>query len=260
MARQKLGQHFLVSEKALDRIAAAACGTGVPLVVEVGPGKGALTAKLLPLAGKLVALEIDPELVAYQRARFGDQPHFEIHQQDAVQADFSAWPGAVVVGNLPYYVATPIIERVVRTMPAVPRAIFLIQREVAERITAVPGSRAYGYLSTLLQFMAETRLLFRVAPGCFQPPPQVDSAVIELRPREQRVAVSDAEDFIRFLALSFHLKRKTLRNNLSERFSKTVLDQLPASSRRAEQMTLPELAELYRTLVNDTPDKLRVAP
>ncbi|HEY8665310.1 MAG TPA: 16S rRNA (adenine(1518)-N(6)/adenine(1519)-N(6))-dimethyltransferase RsmA, partial [Tepidisphaeraceae bacterium] len=182
MARQKLGQHFLVSEKALDRIAAAACGSGVPLVVEIGPGKGALTAKLLPLAGKLVALEIDPGLVAYQRARFGDQPNFEIHQQDAVQAEFSAWPGAVIVGNLPYYVATPIIERVVRA--GVPRAVFLIQREVAERITALPGSRAYGFLSTLLQFMAETRLLFRVAPGCFHPPPKVDSAVIELRPRE----------------------------------------------------------------------------
>ena len=258
MARQKLGQHFLVSEKALDRIAAAACGSGVPLVVEIGPGKGALTAKLLPLAGKLVALEIDPGLVAYQRARFGDQPNFEIHQQDAVQAEFSAWPGAVIVGNLPYYVATPIIERVVRA--GVPRAVFLIQREVAERITALPGSRAYGFLSTLLQFMAETRLLFRVAPGCFHPPPKVDSAVIELRPRERPVAVPDTEDFIRFLALSFHLKRKTLRNNLSERFSKTLLDQLPATSRRTEQMTLEELAQLYRTLVNDTPDKLQVAP
>lgn len=258
MARQKLGQHFLVSEKALDRIAAAACGTGVPLLVEIGPGKGALTAKLLPLAGHLIALEIDPDLVAYQRARFGAEPNFEIHQQDAAQADFSAWPGAVVAGNLPYYVATPIIERVVRA--GVPRAVFLIQREVAERITAVPGSRAYGYLSTLLQFMAETRLLFRVAPGCFQPPPKVDSAVIELRPRAHPVAVADPEDFIRFLALSFHLKRKTLRNNLAERFPRARLDQLPETSRRAEQMSLPELAEVYRKLLNGTPDKLQVAP
>ena len=248
MARQKLGQHFLVSQKALDRIAAAACGAGVPLVVEIGPGRGALTAKLLPLAGRLVALEIDPELVAYQRARFGGEPNFEIHQQDAVQAEFSAWPGAVVVGNLPYYVATPIIERVVRSMPGVPRAVFLIQREVAERITAKPGSRDYGYLSTLLQFMAETRLLFRVAPGCFQPPPQVDSAVIELRPREQPVEVADREGFIRFLSLCFHFKRKTLRNNLSAGYDKAVLDGLPAASRRAEQMSLPELADLYRTL------------
>lgn len=249
MARQKLGQHFLVSEKALDRIAAAACGTGVSLAVEIGSGKGALTAKLLPLAEKLVALEIDPDLVGYQRMRFGDQPHFEIHQQDALHADFAAWPGAVVVGNLPYYVATPIIERVVRAMPAIPRAVFLIQREVAERITAVPGTRAYGYLSTLVQFRAETRLLFRVAPGCFQPPPKVDSAVIELRPRANGVAVADPEDFLRFLALSFHLKRKMLRNNLSERFSKAVLDTIPATAQRAEQMSLDALAALYTELM-----------
>lgn len=247
MARQKLGQHFLVSEKALDRIAAAACGDGVPLAVEIGPGKGALTAKLLPLCGKLVTLEIDPDLVAYQRMRFGDQPNFEIHQQDALQTDFNAWPGAVIAGNLPYYVATPIIERVLRAN--VPRAVFLIQREVAERITAVPGTRAYGYLSVLVQLMADARLLFRVAPGCFQPPPKVDSAVIELRPREKTLPLQDREDFIRFLALSFHLKRKTLRNNLSERFSRAALDQLPATSRRAEQMPLEELAALYAALV-----------
>ena len=246
MARQKLGQHFLVSEKALDRIAAAACGEGVPLVVEIGAGKGALTAKLLPLAGRLVALEIDPDLVAYQRMRFGTHPHFEIHQQDALQTDFSAWPGAVIVGNLPYYVATPIIERVLRANAG--RAVFLIQREVAERITAAPGSRAYGYLSTLVQLMAETRLLFRVAPGCFQPPPKVDSAVIELRPRQQPLPLEDREDFIRFLALSFHLKRKTLRNNLAGRFSKARLDTLPAVSQRAEQMTLDEMAALYAAL------------
>lgn len=246
MARQRLGQHFLVSEKALDRIALAACGEGAPLVVEIGAGKGALTAKLLALAGKLVALEIDPELVAYQRMRFGGEPHFEVFEQDALRADFGQWPGAVIVGNLPYYVATPIIERVLRAH--VPRAVFLIQREVAERITAVPGSRAYGYLSTLVQLMAEARLLFRVAPGSFQPPPKVDSAVIELRPRELSLPVADREDFIRFLQLSFHLKRKTLRNNLSERFSKAALDQLPATSKRAEQMTLEELAALYATL------------
>ncbi len=248
MARQKLGQHFLVSDKALNRIAAAACGSGVPLAIEIGPGKGALTAKLLPLAQKLVAIELDPDLIGWLQSRFGQHGHFELRHGDALHAEFESWPGAVIVGNLPYYVATPIIERVARLMPRFPRAVFLIQKEVAERITALPGSRDYGYLSVLIQHFCRTRLLFRVAPGCFQPPPQVESAVIELTPCDASSDSALGEGFVQFLALCFHMKRKTLRNNLAARYPREVIDQFPETAKRAEQMPLSELAALYRNL------------
>lgn len=248
MARQKLGQHFLVSERVLDRIAAAGCGSGVHVAVEIGPGKGALTAKLLPLTGKLVAIELDPDLAGYLMSRFGDSPNFELHNMDALHAPYESWAGAAVLGNLPYYVATPIIERIARAISLFPRAVFLIQREVAERITASPGSRDYGYLSVLIQFFATVRLLFRVAPGCFQPPPQVESAVIELTPRTEPIAVTDPDAFVRFLGVCFRMKRKTLRNNLAVQFDRAQLDEFPETAQRAEQMSLPDLAALYTKL------------
>jgi 16S rRNA (adenine1518-N6/adenine1519-N6)-dimethyltransferase len=248
LARQKLGQHFLISDKVLNRIAEAGCGSGVPFAVEIGPGKGALTAKLLPLTEKLIAVELDADLIGFLQSRFGQNTHFEVLHRDALHAPFAQWSGAVVLGNLPYYVATPIVERIARLMPSFPRAIFLVQREVAERIAAVPGSRDYGYLSVLIQHFCRAKLLFRVAPGCFQPPPKVDSAVIELMPHVAPLEPDLGEDFVKFLGMCFHMKRKTLRNNLAARYSREMLDQHPETANRAEQMPLDALKVLYRSL------------
>jgi 16S rRNA (adenine1518-N6/adenine1519-N6)-dimethyltransferase len=234
--RQRLGQHFLVKGKALDRIAKAACGDGTPLVVEIGPGRGALTEKLLERADRVAAIELDPELAEYLRTRY---PAVELIEANALDADWSQWGAGVLTGNLPYYIATPIISRYLRRPGLLSQAVFLIQKEVAERITARPGTREYGYFSVECQFLAQTEYLFSVPPGAFRPPPKVDSAVIRLTPRLKR----DVEGFLDFVSICFRQKRKTLKNNLRDAY-----DPAPEISRRAEELNVDEFVDLYRTL------------
>ena len=235
MARQKLGQHFLASGKVLDRIARAACGDHVPLAVEIGPGRGALTAKLLEHADRVAAIELDASLAEHLRARF---PQVTLLEASALDADWSQWGAGVLAGNLPYYIATPLISRYLRNPGLLTHAVFLIQKEVAERITAKPGTRDYGYFSVECQYQAHTELLFTVPPGAFQPPPKVDSAVVRLTPKP---IPADVDGFLRFVSLCFRQKRKTLRNNL-----RGVYEPAPDISRRAEELTIDELLDLYR--------------
>lgn len=242
MPRQKLGQHFLADQSVLRRIAESACAKDEPVVLEIGPGKGALTQYLLSRAKHVVAVEIDPELAVFVAKRF---PALELVRGDALKVDFSQWPAAPIAGNLPYYVATPIISRVVRLGRP---AVFLIQKEVAERITAGPGGRDYGYFSVEVQLFAEPRLLFTVKPGAFRPPPLVESAVIQLSPR-MAFPDLDPEAFLAFVSRAFLQKRKTLRNNLSGLFSREMLDSQPEASLRAEQLSIAQFADLYKRLV-----------
>lgn len=238
MSRQRLGQHFLRSGKILDRIAAAACGDHTGLVIEIGPGRGALTEKLIARADRVVAIELDPALVDHLRLTL---PAVEVVHANALDSDFGHWGAGVLAGNLPYYAATPIISRFVRSPGPLTRAVFLIQKEVAERITASPGTRDYGYFSVECQLSATAEYLFTVPPGAFQPPPKVDSAVIRLTPRTAAAAV-DSDAFLRFASECFRQKRKTLRNNLAPNYD---VDH-PLLSKRAEQLSIDELMELFR--------------
>ena len=237
--RQRLGQHFLVKGKALDRIAKAACGEHTPLVVEIGPGRGALTEKLLERADRVAAIELDPELAGYIRTLW---PAVELVEANALDVDWSQWGAGVLTGNLPYYIATPIISRYLRRPGLLSHAVFLIQKEVAERITAMPGTREYGYFSVECQYLAQAEYLFTVPPGAFRPPPKVDSAVIRLTPRPES-AVGDVDGFLAFVSICFRQKRKTLKNNL-----RGAYDPAPEISRRAEELTVDELVDLYRTV------------
>jgi 16S rRNA (adenine1518-N6/adenine1519-N6)-dimethyltransferase len=247
VARQKLGQHFLASGKVLDRIAEAACGAGTDFVLEVGPGRGALTEKLLQRTQRLAAIELDYELAAFLREKWAAEPKLQIVHGNALDADWSAWGEGVLAGNLPYYVASAIITSYVLHPGALRQGVFLIQKEVAERITAAPGGREYGYLSVLCQFFAEVRMLFSVPPGAFQPPPKVDSAVIRVQPRSE-VPQVDRERFVEFISRCFQHKRKTLRNNLREWASREALEAAGGMERRAEQLSPPEFLDLYRKL------------
>ncbi len=241
---QKLGQHFLTSASVLERIATAVCPAGEDLVVEIGPGRGALTEKLLRRAAHVVAIEIDSSLVEYLRTKFAGEPRLEIVHADILDTDLSRWGGAPVAGNLPYYITSPILEKAVRL--DVPRAVFLIQKEVAERLVAQPRHREYGYLTLQTAMFADTRLLFEVKPGSFRPPPRVDSAVVLLTPHMRDLGVGDREAFRRFLSQCFRQKRKTLRNNLAGTYGKDVIDGWPEAGLRAEQITLEQFAEMYR--------------
>jgi 16S rRNA (adenine1518-N6/adenine1519-N6)-dimethyltransferase len=241
LARQKLGQHFLTDRSVLQRIAASACARETPVVVEIGPGKGALTEFLLERAQHVVAVELDSTLLSGLQTRF---PSLELHHGDALQIDFSRWPDAPITGNLPYYVATPIISKVVRYRRP---AVFLIQKEVAERITAKPGNREYGYFSVEVQLFAEAKLLFSVGRGAFRPPPLVESAVIQLTPRPP-LDGCETEEFLTFVSRAFQHKRKMLRNNLVPFFPLEKLAALPELSQRAEQLSGSQLLRLFHVL------------
>jgi 16S rRNA (adenine1518-N6/adenine1519-N6)-dimethyltransferase len=244
---RRLGQHFLVRQSVLERIARAACPDSLGPVIEIGPGKGALTAQLLPLAERVIAIEVDPMLVQYLRSKFRASPNLELIENDILRVDLAALKPAVVVGNLPYYIASPIIEKVLSMRPPVTRAVFLVQKEVAERLTASPGSRDYGYLSVQTQLLSEAELLFTVPAAAFRPPPKVDSAVVRLTPRSEPL-VQDPAAFLKFASMAFRQKRKTLRNNLLGGYDKAKLDALAETKQRGEQLSIGELIGLWRRL------------
>jgi 16S rRNA (adenine1518-N6/adenine1519-N6)-dimethyltransferase len=251
VARRKLGQHYLIQGKPLERIAAAVCPGAEPLVVEIGPGRGALTRRLLARAERVIAIEIDPWLVDRLRHEFAGDPRLEVVQADVLATDLGQWGPAAIAGNLPYYITSPILERTVEARAAVRRAVYLVQKEVAERVAASPGSRDYGYLTVALRLFFDAELLFVVKPRAFHPPPKVDSAVLRLNPiaRAGLLGIPDTAHFLRFVARCFHQKRKTVRNNLAGEFPRERLDAIPETSARAEQLDIERLAALYHRLV-----------
>jgi 16S rRNA (adenine1518-N6/adenine1519-N6)-dimethyltransferase len=238
---RRFGQHFLSRKSILDRIADAACGERVPHVIEIGPGKGALTEALLERADHVVAIEVDPHLVHYLQQKFRDaidQGRLEIVEGDVLKTDFS---GAVIAGNLPYYITSPILEKVFAMGEEWSRAVFMMQAEVADRLVAKPGSRDFGYLSVYTQINAHPEILFGVPRDAFRPPPKVDSAVVRLD-RQSVPGLDDPGSFLKFASMCFRHKRKTLRNNLAPLYEVAHLEE---GRLRAEQMSIPQLAELF---------------
>lgn len=210
-------------------------------MLEIGPGKGALTKHLLPRADRLVAIELDAALADGLRVAFAAAPNFELVESDVLAVDLAQWGPAVVAGNLPYYITSPIIEKVLALGPLLRHAVFLVQKEVAERLAARPGSRDYGYLTVRTQFLAKVELLFEVPPKAFHPPPKVDSAVVRLTPR----GVQASEAFLNFASHCFRQKRKNLRNNLAALYGKLDFPEAPL---RAEQLSVDELYGLWQRL------------
>ncbi|HEU5169967.1 MAG TPA: 16S rRNA (adenine(1518)-N(6)/adenine(1519)-N(6))-dimethyltransferase RsmA [Gemmatimonadales bacterium] len=222
--RKRLGQHFLSDPRILARIADAIEATGSDTVLEIGPGPGGLTAELSRRAGRVIAIEKDRDLAAALRGRW---PNVEIVEADALAADWpslagigrdrrSPVPGYLVAGNIPYNITSPLLEKALEP-PRPARIVFLVQREVAERVAAAPGTAEYGALSVGVQAVAEVELLFRVPAGAFFPRPRVDSALLRLRPRSAPV-VSDAAAalFRRLVVGLFGFRRKQMLRGLRE--------------------------------------------
>jgi 16S rRNA (adenine1518-N6/adenine1519-N6)-dimethyltransferase len=253
LSRQRLGQHFLANSSALDRIARAACPGREPLVIEIGPGRGALTERLAPLAERLIAIEIDAALAESLRATFHGNALVTVIHADALDTDLAQWGKAVIAGNLPYYAATPIIEKTLASPFS--RAVFLVQKEVAARLIAGPGSRDYGYLSIRTQFFADVEALFDIAPSAFRPPPKVDSTVVRLLPRNRaaELGITEPARFLSFISQCFRQRRKTLRNNLAGVLGKNAMASLPEADQRAEALTIVQFADLYRLLYHREP-------
>ena len=224
-------------------------------MIEIGAGRGALTEPLLERAERVVAIEVDAVLVHYLRQKFHEaiaRGRLELIEGDVLQTDFAAAERPVIAGNLPYYITSPILERVFHLKGAWERAVFLVQAEVAERIAAGPGTRDFGYLSVLVQTHARAEILFPVGREAFRPQPKVDSAVVRLTPRDAgaELGITDVAAFLKFAQHCFRHKRKTLRNNLGAVYGLKTIDALAEGRLRAEQVGLPELAALYRKLAD----------
>lgn len=212
-ARKRLGQHFLTDRTALERIVDALGPTSADTVVEIGPGRGALTDLLCERAGRVVAIELDRDLAPYLRNRYAGKGNVEIIEGDVLEVQLGDVAGGpyLLAGNVPYYITTPILFHALEP-PRPSRAVYLVQREVAERIVAPPGSKTYGALSVNVQGFAHAELMGRIPPGAFRPPPAVESAVLRVIPREDPVVPDESADRFRTLVQeAFSLRRKQMR-------------------------------------------------
>ena len=269
-AKPKLGQHFLASDDAAIRIVGALGDVSQSTVLEIGPGRGMLTSLLAKRARRLIAVEVDRVLAAQLRLKFGMASNVEILEADILAIDidslFGPKPGlgrpgieikpqpAKVVGNLPFYITSDILLRLFDFSKYFESLVIMVQREVADRIAAEPGTRDYGMLSATAQLYARVEKLFTLPPGAFSPPPKVHSTVLRLtiEPRQEELGVA-GDGFIDFLRLSFGQKRKTLWNNLRTKYAEPDLKRALADSdvkptARAETLSLKQSAAIYRAL------------
>jgi 16S rRNA (adenine1518-N6/adenine1519-N6)-dimethyltransferase len=212
--RKRFGQHFLHNETILARMAQSMAIRREDRVLEIGPGEGALTAHLVEALDRLVAVEIDRDLVSRLRRRF---PMVEVVEADILRVDLRALLGGAhdwrLVGNLPYNISTPLLGRLLDVTPLVRDMFFLLQREVVDRLAAQPGTKAWGRLSVVAQLQLHVEPLFDVAPGNFRPPPKVHSTFVRLRPRPVDASL-DRAVFDRLIREAFQQRRKRLSNAL----------------------------------------------
>ena len=246
--KKKWGQNFLRNRGAVARIVEAVQPEAGEVIVEIGPGEGILTEGLAAMANELLAIEIDPELVATLRDRFGDR--LTLRCEDALE---TALPGRPfrAVGNLPYNAGTPILRRMIAD-PHCRRAVFMLQKEVADRLVARPGDEAYGYLTLYTQLFAKARILLTLEPMSFYPPPKVRSSVVILDP-DRKPFLSD--QLLGLISVAFRMRRKKLVNNLSgwQGLQRAGIEAAISESGftatvRAEEMSLEAFAALLPKL------------
>ena len=266
----KLGQTFLADHSAAQRIVDVLGDLSHATVIEIGPGQGVLTDLLARRAEKLVAIELDRVLGAQLRMKFTNHKNVEILEGNVLDVDFLSLmrrttrtsgdirghnsDKAIVVGNLPYYITSPILLHLFRYAEVISEIVIMVQREVADRIVAKPGGSEYGLLSATAQFYAQVERLFVLPPGAFAPPPKVHSAVVRLTiaPQGARLGVTDTA-FMEFLKLVFAQKRKTLVNNLKSRYEPAAVRAALKSAGikpdvRAEALSLPKMAAVMKQL------------
>ena len=252
-ARKRFGQHWLKDQSVLDRIVAAADLRAGDRVLEVGPGRGALTERLLQSAASAVhAVELDRDLVQGLQERFGGEPRFSLRQGDVLDVPLlleDGAPAAKVVANIPYNITGPLLERLVGRLdrpvdPPYTTLVLLVQKEVAERIRARPGHSSFSALSVRMQLLARCRSVCAVPPRCFQPPPKVQSEVIQLDPfpQDQRLDPLLAKRVEALLKQAFLARRKMLRNTLGSLLPEDQLQQLAAEAGISLQQRPQELA------------------
>ena len=256
--RKSLGQHFLIDKNIVHKIVRLAELQPGETVLEIGPGRGILTEALLDSSGLVVAVELDAALCARLRTTLGRRSNFRLIEGDALAFEYAQVPSPfLVVANLPYYVSTPLLFRLLEERQRIDRLVLMLQEEVVARLAAAPGGKDYGALSIAAQFYCEVRRAFRVPPTCFRPKPRVGSAVVVLTPlAKPRVSVTDEAFFFRVVRAGFAHRRKALLNSLrDEGFegapTAAALEQAGIDSRRrAETLSLAEFAALADALLS----------
>lgn len=259
---KSLGQNFLTDQNVLDDIVNGSNVCEEDFVIEIGPGVGTLTKELLKKAKRVCAIELDSDLIPILTEELKDFPNFELIHKDALKVDFNELIGdeksVKVVANLPYYVTTPIIARLLKEGYKFKSLTIMIQKEVAERIASEPNCKEYGALSILVQYYCDTEILRKVPPTCFIPQPKVDSIIIKLdRLDEPRVKVKDKELFFKIVRQSFNMRRKTLRNAIKslgevsgENIDRVFNDAGIDPRRRGETLSLQEFGDLADSVYN----------
>jgi 16S rRNA (adenine1518-N6/adenine1519-N6)-dimethyltransferase len=254
---KKFGQHFLSDQEILSAIVDALGPTPLDTVVEVGPGRGSLTEILVERSGRVVAVEIDRTLAAQLREKYRERPNVEIVEGDFLETDLAALAGPdfLLIGNVPYYITTPIIFKALE--PPIPaRSVFLVQREVAERMAAEPDTESYGALSVNIAAVANVDQVLTVPASAFRPPPKVESAVVRLTPRAQPlVALESLDAFRTFIQATFGLRRKqmvrvlrTIRGISAERAGELLKRTGIEPSARPEVVSPQTFAKLFEIL------------
>ncbi len=266
-AKRSLGQNFLVGSRYPQRIVDSVSPQPGETIIEIGPGHGALTGLLVESGARVIAVELDRELVRRLSERFAANENFRLIEADALTVDFCELVAPAsevrVVANLPYYISTAILQRLIEQRRCLREMTLMLQREVVERIAACPGGKEYGFLSVLAQFYCEVKKLFDVPPGAFRPAPKIWSSVIRLRARDRALAAVDDESlFIELTKVLFAQRRKTILNNLRAGWDRLGLadgsriSQLLSLSnldpqRRAETLSIEEIARLANAVMNN---------
>ncbi|MFR3911756.1 MAG: 16S rRNA (adenine(1518)-N(6)/adenine(1519)-N(6))-dimethyltransferase RsmA [Clostridium paraputrificum] len=258
---KSLGQNFLIDDSVLTDIVEGAEVNKDDLIIEIGPGVGSLTAQLIGKAKKVVSIELDNDLIPILQEELGQYENFTLIHKDALKVDFNEIIGdeksVKLVANLPYYVTTPIIVKLLKDNYNFKSLTIMIQKEVAERINAEPNCKEYGALSLLVQYYCDTKIVRKVSPGSFIPRPKVDSIVIRLdRLSEKRVEVKDEKLMFEIIRNAFNMRRNTMWNavkflgmkkeDIEKAFELSGIDQ----KRRGETLSLHEFAILSDNIIN----------
>jgi 16S rRNA (adenine1518-N6/adenine1519-N6)-dimethyltransferase len=270
MARQRLGQHFLGDPGWREKIARAirVSPHGMPLGpsgnfcwIEIGAGHGEMTVHLLKSGAPVIAVELDPALIGSLQRLAHNHPHLTVVAGDVLETDLFAIAAGRrmrIYGNLPYYITSPILHHFFQYASHIDEASIVIQREVADRLTARPGTKEYGYLSVVTQFYSKPEMALELPPEAFRPPPEVDSALVTLKfPGDSaNLQASDAAKFLEFVKTCFAQKRKTLSNNLrslaAPAQTRQILSELKLrEDARAEQLTIPQFEAFYRAISSE---------
>lgn len=255
-ARKRFGQNFLHDPYVIGRIISSIHPQPEDCLVEIGPGMGALTGPILDATGKLHVVELDRDLIPILRTQFFNFPDFHIHEGDALKFDFSTIPPEDqqlrIVGNLPYNISTPLIFHLLSHHHLVKDMHFMLQKEVVERLAAEPGGGDYGRLSIMAQYYCRVEPLFIVSPGSFNPPPKVDSAIVRLVPHDELPhPAKDPKVLARVVREAFHMRRKTIRNNIKKLIDPVILEDLGIdTSLRPERLTLADYVRMADALTD----------